>query len=73
MKCEPKEIRYRVHQTRYVDVVISAEEGFDMPKTIDEIVSLANSIKGDPLEFTPENAHDWVNDETYATDIEYLD
>ena len=52
-----KEIKMTVKRVQYQDVVVSVENGYDMPKTANELVTTVNSMKNNPS--------DYLNDDSW--------
>ena len=69
MKCAPKKITYRLHQSRFVDVTISIEDGFDIPETLKDCIEWEHAIQNNPTEFV--NEGEWVVDENDVKDLEW--
>ena len=67
MKCTPKKITFRLHQSRFVDVVISEEDGYDMPETIKDCIEWEHAIQASPTEYV--NEGDWEVDENAVQDL----
>jgi hypothetical protein len=71
MKCEPKSITYRVHQSRYVEVTIDADKGYRMPTTLKQVLEWEKDIREKPLTATEEQKLEWVVDENDVQDLEF--
>jgi len=72
MECKPKEIRFRLEQKRYVDIVMSEETGYDMPQTVQEILDFDTRLNNHPLEFVDLREQEWMNSEIIISDLEFV-
>ncbi len=55
-----KNIRMVVKRVQYQEVVVSEDSGYEMPKTADALISMAEDLKANPVSFCD---GDWRDDE----------
>ena len=67
-----KEIKMTVKRIQYQDVVVSAENGYDMPKTANELVSTVASMRSSPASYL--NDDSWYYAEaTQITEVDIIE
>lgn len=62
----------RVSRTQIQEIEISELNGYDMPKTSQELADLAIGIQNNPAQFIDE---DWelINDDTKVESVQFID
>lgn len=76
MKVQPKKIKFTLHQSRYIEIEISAENGYEMPDTLERCIEYHNDIQFNPEQFVEQEKQyincNWVVDENDVQDLEWL-
>ena len=58
MSINIKCIKMLVKRTTYTMVEVSEDNGYDMPLTLEEVISLAEEMKSNPVRFAEDQVHD---------------
>ena len=70
MEVKTKKITFTITKTETIRIEVTEENGFDMPKTIKEIITQDCDIKCNPLGYV-DNNNNWEVGEIEVSDIEY--
>ena len=74
MTTKVEKIKFTLHQTRYIEVEISAEKGYTMPTTIEEVISYSDSIRDNPTMFIEKHEEcNWIVDEDDIQNLEWIE
>ena len=65
-----KEIVFYATKTTTFKIVISKDEGYDMPKTAKELVEMVNTMHSNPARSLPWNTDNTIDDSMVIDDYE---
>ncbi len=71
MSSLPTKVKFTITRVEQHEVEISAENGFDMPETIQQVIDMDNEIKNNPKLYVT-NINGWVLDDMDVGKIEYI-
>jgi hypothetical protein len=71
MSIKVKKVTALITQTRYVEIEITTDDGYDMPLSIDDCISLNSDIHANPDRYIGET--EWVVDEQVVKNIEFVE
>ncbi len=66
-----KEVKIFVVRTQYQEIVINEENGYEMPKTIKDLIALSGNIQNSVVNFADEDR--WSETEIVIDDIVYIE
>jgi len=66
-----KEVKIFVVRTQYQEIVINEENGYEMPKTIKDLIALSGNIQNSAVNFADEDR--WSETEIVIDDIVYIE